>query len=283
MFLVHLLINMHPCFIFLLHQGNPTVIQPQASFSNLLMSLLSKIHDLKLALEQFRPIDLSADEVERLAHTCTKLTAMLDHVAARSPQEPENSSIDGFETLLSIARHYGVRVADLRRHNPHLQHYDDAEPLPKNTPVKIKGPRRDRSGSLSSQPNSLPMQIAGGRRQTPPINSVGNGGRVLFDTIRSIARDQNVAIDALVSANRGVLDRFDVDEPLPQDLDIVIPKSAPPMQRTYVLTFAGETVRSVADTVAHCRPEELLLVNPQLGDIGLDSRLPEGTRVALPR
>lgn len=268
------------------------------------MSLLAQLHDLKLSLDQFRPsVDITPDEEQRIAHAAAKLVAMMDSVSSRTRGggggvQRGNDHEETPETLLSIARQYGVRVADLRRHNAHLQHFDDTEPLPRNTPVKIKGTGRGGAGgagggSSSSSPHYSDRGGGGGGaaagrgdagmsadRTFPSYPS--QNSKVVFDTVRSIARDQNVTIDALISANR-ILARYDVDEALPQDLDIAIPSNVPPAQRTYVLTFSGETVRSVADSVAHCRAEDLLACNPQLGSIGLDTRLPEGTRVALPR
>jgi LysM repeat protein len=262
------------------------------------MSLLAQLHDLKLSLDQFRPsVDISPDEEQRIAHAAAKLVAMMDAVSSRSRSSGghlRNDIDDAPETLLSIARQYGIRVADLRKHNAHLQHFDDTEPLPRNTPVKIKGTSKNHGGGGSSTSSPHYSDRAAARDQIAdraiqqPYSSAAlpvrqpDSTKVVFDSIRSIARDQNVTIDALLSANR-ILARFDVDEALPQDLDIVIPSNVPPAQRTYVLTFSGETVRSVADSVAHCRPEDLLASNPQLGSIGLDTRLPEGTRVALPR
>jgi LysM repeat protein len=262
------------------------------------MSLLAQLHDLKLALDQFRPsLDMTPDEEQRIAHTAAKLIAMMDVTGTRSRGGAGTQRADEEtpETLLSIARQYGVRVSDLRKHNAHLQHFEDTEPLPRNTPVKIKGGGGGsgavamRGGSSTSSPRNSDRA-----RSTPgvPLHQqlltdrsapmITNNTKVVFDTIRSIARDQNVTVDALISANR-VLARYDLDEPLPQDLDIVIPTNVPPAQRTYVLTFAGETIRSVSESVAHCRPEDLMASNPQLGNIGLDTRLPEGTRIALPR
>ncbi|CUG88634.1 Hypothetical protein, putative [Bodo saltans] len=264
------------------------------------MSLLAQLHDLKLSLDQFRPsIDISPDEEQRIAHAAAKLVSMMDAVSSRSRVgagsnggHGRNDVDDAPETLLSIARQYGIRVADLRKHNAHLQHFDDTEPLPRNTPVKIKGTGKSGGGgggSSSSSPHYSdraaardPVADRSQHYHPAATAALQQNSKVVFDSIRSIARDQNVTIDALLSANR-VLARFDVDEALPQDLDIVIPSNVPPAQRTYVLTFSGETVRSVADSVAHCRPEDLLACNPQLGSIGLDTRLPEGTRVALPR
>jgi LysM repeat protein len=247
------------------------------------LSLPSQLHDLKLSLNAFKLGLLSAEDEAKISQLAAKLTALLDACSARDHSDNKESE-DAGETLLTIAQQYGVKVADLRLHNPHLQHYEDNEPLPRNTPVKIKAPKK-RGSVAPIEDSKSQSRIAVVPRDAPLPNDVplrAQRGRFAFDTIRSIAKEQNVSMRSLIAANR-ILEKFDVDEPLPQDLDIEIPVNAEPAQRTYVLTFAGETLRIVAEAVARCRIEDLIAVNPQLGNIGPDSRLPEGTRIALPR
>lgn len=283
------------------------------------MSLASQLHDLRLSIEQFNfNASLTSEEEQRIAHAAAKLSALLDSVAPIDPSAAPSAAgqhveEDG-ETLLSIAQQYGIRVADLRKHNAHLKHYADRDPLPKNTPVKIKSSRKGNpvrqapafqqqqvsyqnapqtpSGGQRDLGSPSSSSRPGGPRQAQPAqyppNVVGGGGAAnntpgfAFDTIRSISKEHNVHIDALIRSNK-VLQKYDVDEPLPQDLDIILPQDAAPAQRTFVLTFAGETLRVVADTVARCRMDDLMAVNPQLTGLSIDARLPEGTRIALPR
>jgi hypothetical protein len=270
------------------------------------MSLASQLHDLRLSIEQFNfNAVLSPEEEQRISHAAAKLAVLLDTVAPSDPTtaaaQAPTAEEEG-ETLLSIAQQYGIRVADLRKHNAHLKHYADRDPLPKNTPVKIKSSRKGNPVRYAPQPlaaSQTPAQSyrqladAGGVAASPtssrtgkpsyPANAAGaSGGGFAFDTIRSISKEHNVHIDALIRANK-VLQKYDVDEPLPQDLDIILPQDAAPAQRTFVLTFAGETLRVIADTVARCRMDDLMAVNPQLAGLSIDARLPEGTRIALPR
>ena len=269
------------------------------------MSLASQLHDLRLSIEQFNfNAQLTPEEEQRISHAAAKLSALLDNVVpvdAASAGNGQATEEEG-ESLFSIAQQYGIRVADLRKHNAHLKHYADRDPLPKNTPVKIKSSRkglpvryapapfaagtpaqshRQQQQQDNGQSPTSSRQAPGSTRGVGQTAAANNNG-FAYDTIRSISKEHNVHIDALIRSNK-VLQKYDVDEPLPQDLDIILPQDAAPAQRTFVLTFAGETLRVIADTVARCRMDDLMAVNPQLAGLSIDARLPEGTRIALPR
>jgi LysM repeat protein len=208
-------------------------------------------------------------------------------------------------TLRSLSARYSLSVERLKRMNPHLEDVADDTPLPRHTKVTLRESSTPRATTpvrrvpttaaehpVAPTPAArTPVQEHAVAKRRESVHreeeALPNTGE---DTIRGIAKRHGVRIGELLSVNPASLEKYGLDEPLPPNIELIIPvpadnprvpdeKAAEPVRDLW--TARGDTIATLSFDL-QVSVEVLWDYNVSLRRWAKDEPLPEGIRIAVP-